>query len=172
MRDRALNRLTVIANESYEDFAKQLQTEMEEAGVAFKKEMVQNERKKVTVRLRKGYDTDAQFLALWERIRARTRYRVNYDTAALIAKSALRIKQQMPAIEQPKVALTRADISVSGTGVSGVETGRRTQTVEARYVMPDFVSQIQARTSLSRSTVAQTLLDSGGSRTRSSASCW
>ncbi|MGB0218662.1 MAG: DEAD/DEAH box helicase family protein [Sinimarinibacterium flocculans] len=160
VRDRALNRLTVIANESYEDFAKQLQTEMEEAGVAFKKEMVQDERKKVTVRLRKGYETDVQFLALWERIRARTRYRVHYEPAALIAESAQRIKQQMPAIERPKVALTRADISVSGKGVTGMETGRRTLPVEARYVMPDFVSQIQARTGLSRSTVAQSLLES------------
>jgi type III restriction enzyme len=115
----------------------------------------------VLFRSRKGYETDAQFLALWERIRARTRYRVHYDTPALIAKGAQRIKTQMPAIERPKVALTRADLWVSGKGVTGVETGRRTQTIEARYVMPDFVSQIQARTGLSRSTVAQTLLDSG-----------
>lgn len=161
VRDRALNRLTVIANESYEDFANQLQTEMEEAGVAFTKEMVQDERRKVTVRLRKGYETDAQFLALWERIRTRTRYRVNYDTAALIERAAQRIRQQMPAIDRPKVALTRADLTIDGSGISGVQTGFRTQTVEARYVMPDFVSQVQARTGLSKSTVAKTLVDAG-----------
>jgi hypothetical protein len=78
----------VIANESYEDFANQLQTEMVEAGVRFKREMVQNERDKVTVRLRKGYDTDPQFIALWERIRARTRYSVAYKTGELITKAA------------------------------------------------------------------------------------
>lgn len=49
VRDRAVNRLTVIANESYEDFASQLQTEMVEAGVTFTREMVQNESDKVTV---------------------------------------------------------------------------------------------------------------------------
>ena len=81
VRDPAINRLTVIANESYEDFANQLQTEMVEAGVRFKREMVQNERDKVTVRLKKGYETDPQFIALWERIRARTRYSVAYQTA-------------------------------------------------------------------------------------------
>ena len=43
----------MIANESYEDFANQLQTEMVEAGVRFKREMVQNDRDKVTVRLKK-----------------------------------------------------------------------------------------------------------------------
>jgi type III restriction enzyme len=161
VRDRAVNRLTVIANESYEDFAKQLQTEMEEAGVTFRQEMVQNERNKVTVHLRKGYDTDAQFLALWERIRARTRYRVQYNTTELIANAAKRIKQQMPVIERPKVSLTRADLTVALSGITGVQTGSRTQVVEAHYVMPDFVSQIQGKTGLSRSTVARALLDSG-----------
>jgi type III restriction enzyme len=67
----------------------------------------------------------------------------------------------MPPIERPKVALTRADIGITGTGVQGVETGRRTQTVEAKYVMPDFVGQVQARTGLAKSTVARILLGSG-----------
>ncbi len=161
VRDRAVNRLTVIANESYEDFAAQLQTEMVEAGVSFKPGMVQNERDKVTVRLKKGYETDSRFLELWEKIRAHTRYRVHYSTAELTAKAAQRIKDKMPAIERPKVALTRADISIDATGVTGTQTGFRTQTVEAKYVMPDFVGQVQGKTGLAKSTVARILLDSG-----------
>lgn len=158
VHDRSLNRLTVIANESYEEFVSQLQTEMEQAGVAFKKEMVQNERAKVSVRLKKGYEADAQFLALWERIRQRTHYRVHYDTTTLIANAAKRIKERMPSIERSKVVLTRADIAIGGSGVMGVQTGIRTQSVEAQYVMPDFVSQIQGKTGLSKSTVARILL--------------
>jgi type III restriction enzyme len=161
VRDPAINRLTVIANESYEDFANQLQTEMVEAGVRFKREMVQNERDKVTVRLRKGFETDPQFLALWERIRARTRYSVAYKTGELITKAASRIKAKMPAIERPKVALTRAEIAIGTDGVVGKQTGYRTQTVEAKYVMPDFVGQVQAKTGLAKSTVARILLESG-----------
>jgi len=161
VRDPAINRLTVIANESYEDFANQLQSEMVEAGVRFKREMIKNERDKVTVRLRKGFDTDPQFLALWERIRTRTRYSVTYKTEELVAKAASRIKAKMPTIERPKVALTRADIDVSSGGVVGKQTGYRTQTVEARYVMPDFVGQVQAKTGLAKSTVASILLETG-----------
>lgn len=161
VRDPAINRLTVIANESYEDFANQLQTEMVEAGVRFKREMVQNERDKVTVRLRKGFETDPQFIALWERIRARTRYSVAYKTGELITKAASRIKAKMPAIERPKVALTRAEIAIGTDGVVGKQTGYRTQTVEAKYVMPDFVGQVQAKTGLAKSTVARILLESG-----------
>jgi len=161
VRDPAINRLTVIANESYEDFANQLQTEMVEAGVRFKREMVQNERDKVTVRLRKGFETDPQFLALWERIRTRTRYSVAYKTGELITKAASRVNVKMPSIERPKVALTRAEIAIGTDGVVGKQTGYRTQTVEAKYVMPDFVGQVQAKTGLSKSTVARILLDSG-----------
>ena len=161
VRDPAINRLTVVANESYEDFANQLQTEMVEAGVKFKREMVKNERDKVTVRLRKGYATDSRFLDLWARIRARTRYRVDYKTSELVAKAASRIKTKMPAIERPKVALTRAEIKIGVKGVAGTQTGYRTQTVEAKYVMPDFVGQVQAKTGLAKSTVARILLESG-----------
>ena len=161
VRDRAINRLTVIANESYEDFANQLQTEMIEAGVKFKREMVQNERDKVVMRLKKGYAADPQFLALWERIRARTRYHVDYKTSELVAKASSRIKTTMAKIERPKVALTRADIHINASGVTGTQTGLRTQTVEAKYAMPDFVGQVQGKTGLAKSTVARILLESG-----------
>lgn len=155
--DRAMNRLTIIANEAYEDFAKTLQSEFEQQGIAFKKELVQNERKKIVVHLRKGYEADQNFLTLWERIRARTRYKVSYETTDLIEKSVEAITK-LPTIERPKITIARADLAINETGVSGVEVGRRTQTVEARYVMPDFVAQIQARTSLSKSTVARIIL--------------
>jgi len=151
----------VIANESYEDFASQLQTEMADAGVRFKLEMVKNERDKVTVRLKKGYDTDTRFLDLWAKIRARTRYRVNYSTAELIQKAATGIRDKMPPIERPKIAMTRAEIAIGAGGVTGTQTGFRTQTVEAKYVMPDFVGQVQAKTGLAKSTVARILLNSG-----------
>jgi type III restriction enzyme len=157
--DRNLNRLTIIANESYEDFAKTLQTEMEQQGIGFKKEMVHNERKKVTVRLKKGFETDNNFMQLWDRIRQRTRYRVRYSTENLISDAVANIKK-IPAIERPKMAIARADLTITAKGVAGVEVGRRTQAVEAQYIMPDFVAQIQAKTCLAKSTIATILLKS------------
>ena len=158
--DRNLNRLTIIANESYEEFAKALQMEMEEHGVAFKKEMVHNERSKVTVRLRKGYEVDHNFLRLWERIQERTRYRVSYSTEQLI-EAVVAAVGQLPPINRPKFVIARANLAITRTGIEGTEVGRRTQVVETRYVMPDFITQIQAKTSLSKSTVAAVLLQSG-----------
>ena len=57
--------------------------------------------------------------------------------------------------------IARANLVITRTGVEGTEVGRRTQGVEAHYVMPDFITQIQAKTSLSKSTVAAVLLQFG-----------
>lgn len=161
VQDRTINRLTVIANESYEDFANQLQSEMVEAGVKFKREMVPDERKRVTVRLKKGYGADARFLELWERIRGRTRYCVNYNTAELVTKAASRVKDKMPVIERPKLAISSTDIGFKTSGIIGKPTGFRTRPVEKKYVIPDLVGQVQAKTGLAKSTVARILLGSG-----------
>jgi len=160
VRDAAINRLTVIANESYEEFARQLQSEMHDAGLRFKREMVKNEHDKTVVRLKKGYETDPQFLDLWQRIRARTRYRVNYKTAELVAKAARRIETQMPVIQRPRAALTRAEIDMQNTGISARQTGYRTREVAAHYVMPDFIKQIQGKTGLSSASIVQILIGS------------
>jgi type III restriction enzyme len=98
----------------------------------------------VTVRLRKGYETDAQFLALWERIRARTRYRVAYKTSELIAKAASRIKEDADHRTAQGGADPRRYCHRRRMVSLGKQTGFRTQTVEAKYVMPDFVGQVQA----------------------------
>jgi len=160
VRDAAINRLTVIANESYEEFARQLQNEMHAAGVRFKCEMVKNEHDKTVVRLKKGYATDPQFLDLWQKIRTRTRYRVNYATAELVANAARRIETQMPAIARPRAALMRAEIDMQHTGISARQTGYRTREVAARYVMPDFIKQIQGRTGLSSASIVEILIGS------------
>lgn len=159
--DRSVNRLTVIANETYEDFALQLQTEMEQDGVVFNKELVKNERKKVTVRLRKGYEADKDFLALWERIRQRTRYRVRYDTDKLVRRAAEAIRKKMPPIELPKISVMRADIAITKAGVTPGLAGHRVEEAKVRFVIPDLIGRVQEKTGLSRSTAAKILLDAG-----------
>jgi len=65
--DTNINVLTVTANESYEDFAKDLQTEIEdECGVDFSGR-IKNKRKRMKARLKEDY-LDDDFKAIWERI--------------------------------------------------------------------------------------------------------
>ena len=94
------------------------------------------------------------------RHQARSNLRVAVVQAAdLIRQASTRIRKHMPAIERPKIAMVRADVTIDSTGVSGLQTGYRTQTVEAHFQMPDFVTQIQGRTGLAKSTIARILID-------------
>lgn len=159
--ERHINNLTIVANESYQEFASSLQQEMEEAGLEFTGKMFKNERDKVTVRLIEENLEKQWFLELWERIKARTRYQVRYDTEKLIEAAARQVKA-IPEIDRPKLAVIRSEFDISKQGVATRETGRRTVEVEqVRFRLPDFVSQIQTRTALSKSTIASILLKSG-----------
>ena len=108
--DEKVNVLTVVANESYELFVSTLQAEME---AAFGKEGTAprpvNAREKRIAR-RKPLDAlPEEFLALWEKIKPRTRYQVTIDTEKLINEvlSALdRLK-----IDAPKIVASKAEIT-------------------------------------------------------------
>ena len=116
--DKSINILTVIANDSYDDFAKQLQQEIEEdSGVSFAGKLKKKKyRTKITYR--KGFDVDPKFLAIWQKLKYKTSYRVSYDTANLI-KEAAKSLQELPAITSPSIRSTKVKISM---GKEGVET--------------------------------------------------
>ena len=82
--------------------AASLQTEFEEAGITFVNKTLKNERDKVTVRLIEENLEKEWFMALWERIKARTRYQVHYDTEKLI-ESAAQLVKDLPTTNRPKL---------------------------------------------------------------------
>ncbi|HDL1697850.1 TPA: DEAD/DEAH box helicase family protein, partial [Mannheimia haemolytica] len=97
--DRHLNTLTIIANESYEQFAATLQREIEEdCGVQFAKSNVKKREDKKAVRYRKDFSLHPEFAAIWERIKHQTTYRVDFSNAELIESAVEKIRK-MPDIE-------------------------------------------------------------------------
>jgi len=152
--DRDINRLTMIVNESYDDFAQKLQSEFEADGVVFKRDLVKNERERVTVRLRKGYQADAHFLDLWQRIQAKTRYKVQFDTENLIQKSIVAISS-LERVLPPKIVVTQSSQVISREdGVVSTVTGIRTlESSKQRLILPDVIANIQAKVELSASTI-------------------
>lgn len=98
--DRNINRLTVVANESYNDFAKALQNELQEdCGVDFSGR-IKPKRDRVSIKYKKGFEADPLFLTIWEKLKAKTMYRVNYNTNTLVEKASKEIKK-MPCISAP-----------------------------------------------------------------------
>lgn len=102
--DRTINRLTVVANEAYGDFAKQLQGEMRNDCYVDFSGRLKNKRDRVKIKYRKGFEVDPRFLEIWDKISKKTTYRINYDTTELIKQCALAVRK-MPPTEMAKFAL-------------------------------------------------------------------
>ncbi|RVI34226.1 type III restriction-modification system endonuclease [Sinorhizobium meliloti] len=243
VHDETINRLTVIANESYEDFARTLQTEFEEdfgikfgriEKIAFAKlvrraadgtdvELGQDESAKIwgelvangylnasgdilekfdpknshfkldvsdafadlraeitdevnrklfknrivnvrderTLKFRKEVHLSADFQALWDKIKHRTRYRVTFETAALIERALSRIKQIEP-IKAARIETTVVEVDISDAGVSADrQISSRVRDVQQVKVLPDILAFLQKETELTRHTLAEILKRSG-----------
>ena len=158
--DRNVNRLTVVANESYNDFAKTLQNEMQEdCGVNFGGR-IKPKRDRVVVKYKKGFEADPLFLAIWEKLKAKTTYRVKYDTEALIEKAGKEMKQ-MPNIVAPAIRSVKTEVVITKEGISTNYKGDKLSSHTSDYIIPDVLGYIQNRTELTRSTILRILEASG-----------
>lgn len=116
VRDKTLNILTVIANQSYQAYVETLQSEItDEYGEgAPKVPIAKATREKATATLDRARLLDPEFAALWERIKRKTRYSVHVDTARLVEEvvDALnRIKISAPSIVAAKATVSVPDFS-------------------------------------------------------------
>ncbi|WP_316213950.1 DEAD/DEAH box helicase family protein [Bradyrhizobium sp. SZCCHNR2032] len=239
--DETINKLYVMANESYEDFARALQTEYEEdCGVAFGKvpltalaritravdgeevligkdaaeairqtlvaqKMLETDGRlgkafdpkamdfKLTlppeyadleasvVDLLAGYqierhirkDTDEKpnklrkevtltddFKQLWDRIKPKTAYRIEFETDTLVARAVAAIKK-MEKVEAPKIKVIagRVEIRKGGVAAEAVSAADE-QSSNLGHGVPDILAYLQNETELTRSTLVRILKDS------------
>jgi type III restriction enzyme len=159
--DRNINRLTVVANESYDEFAKALQKEIEQdCGVDFTGR-IKDKGKKQKVNLRKGFEADPKFLQIWDKIKFHTKYSVNYDTAELITFAAKSVKQ-MPETKKPSVRSNKNRVVITSEGVEGqLLSDSGNDHYGFPLEMPDMLGYIQSKTELTRSTILEVIKKSG-----------
>ncbi|MEW6087505.1 MAG: DEAD/DEAH box helicase family protein [bacterium] len=160
VQDPGVNRLTVIANESYEEFAKQLQTEIEEdCGVSFAGR-IKNKEKRKTVRYRKGFELDEKFKQIWDKIKYQTNYKVEYQTFDLIQKAAEAVRN-MPLIKKAVIKTTKTALEFDESGIIAEIRASYTTSIDSIFQIPDILFYIQERTELTRATILEILKDSG-----------
>lgn len=161
IHDRNTNKLTVIANEKYEDFAKALQKEIEDdCGVKFENR-IKNKAERKKVNYRKGFEADPKFLQIWEKIKHKTKYSVSYQTPDLIALAGKAVKE-MPETIKPTVRSTKQKVLITDEGVSGqLLSDSALNDYGSRIEIPDLLAYIQSKTELTRDTILQILKKSG-----------
>lgn len=158
--DRNINQLTVVANESYDDFAKALQHEIEEdCGVKFTGR-IKNNRDKTALHYRKGFEADPRFLEIWEKLKGHTTYRVDYGTEDLIREAAKAVKE-LPEVKAPSIRSSKGAITISATGVATQHVAEWVEGYNRRWSIPDVLGYIQGKTELTRSTILGILRESG-----------
>jgi type III restriction enzyme len=159
--EQNINRLTVVANEAYDDFAKTLQKEIEEdCGVEFKGR-IKNKRERTAVKYRKGFEVDPKFLEIWEELKKKTTYRVDYQTNDLITLAAKEIKD-LPEIKAPSIRSSKVSINITDGGVDTSYVGDKVESYDSYlWKIPDVLEYIQDKTELTRSTIQDVLIKSG-----------
>lgn len=240
--DESVNKLYVMANESYEDFARALQTEYEEeCGVTFGKvpitaiaklvQVVDGEEKHIgreaaevikaalvsqkmldaegriqpafnpkeksfklelpethrdltaaiidllasyqierhirrerddgPNKLKKEVYLTPEFSALWDRIKPKTTYRVEFGTDELVLRALSSLKR-MDRIEKPHITVSTGQLGVEKGGVSTRAVSVAEERVEfGNRPIPDLLAYLQNETELTRSTLVRILKESG-----------
>lgn len=240
--DESINKLFVMANESYEDFARTLQTEYEEdCGVTFGKvpltalakltrvideeeqsigaetaevirtalvrqgmldndgrlqpafdpkrpgftldlpeahrdlapaivdmlaayqieRHIRRDRDEIPNRLRKEVQLSPEFVSLWEHIKPKTTYRVEFNTDVLVSQAVAALRR-MEKIEPPKIRMSAGQLGVTKGGVTATAMSvAEEQIAFGNRPVPDVLAYLQNETELTRSTLVRILKESG-----------
>jgi len=126
---------------------------------------VKNRDDRETVPLRKGADGKAvtlsqDFKALWDRIKHKTTYRVQFDNDKLIRDCTAALTRDLH-IARARLQWRKADIAIGKSGVEATETGGASTVVldEADIELPDLLTDLQDRTQLTRRTLVKILTE-------------
>ena len=122
---------------------------------------VKNADKRITIRTREANLNSPDFQALWDRIKHKTTYRVNFDNSKLLDECAKLIKEDLT-ITWTQAQFRKANIAIGKSGVDVYETNHSGFTTirEGDIELPDIITDLQDRTQLTRKSIVHILRES------------
>ena len=123
---------------------------------------IKNADERRQARTRQAVLESAEFKALWDCIKHKTTYRVQFDNEKLV-ESCIREVEDAPPIAKTRLQWRKADIAIGKAGVEATERKGATTVVldEADIELPDLLTDLQDRTQLTRRTIYRILVGSG-----------
>ena len=114
-----------------------------------------------TVPVRKSVFVSPEFKALWDRIKHKTTYRVQFDNVQLI-KKCIDALDVMPPVAKTRLLWKKAEMSITKAGVDASEVSVSSPVAidENGIELPDVLTELQDRTQLTRKTIAHILTES------------
>jgi type III restriction enzyme len=119
---------------------------------------IKNADERRQVRTRQTVLHSTEFKALWDRIKHKTTYRVQFDNEKLI-ESCIRALRDAPAIPKTRLQWRKADIAIGKAGVEATERDGAATVVldETDIELPDLLTDLQDRTQLTRRSIQRIL---------------
>jgi len=113
------------------------------------------------VKSRQAVLHSADFKALWDRIKHKTTYRVQFDNEALLTKCIKALAEAAP-IAKTRLQWRKADIAIGRSGVDATEISSAAPVTldESDIELPDILTDLQDKTSLTRRSIFRILVDS------------
>ena len=115
---------------------------------------------KRSVHLNKERFLSEDFKELWNRIKYKTTYHVEFDSEKLVEQCCEKMQVELN-VGAAKLMYTKAKVQVSEGGVDTTETQRLSvMTTDGKEQLPDIITYLQNRTGLTRKTIVRILTES------------
>jgi type III restriction enzyme len=123
---------------------------------------IKNADDRKSVGVRRAILDSPEFKALWDRIKHKTTYRVEFDNDKLLENCIKEIKEAAP-IPKTRLQWRKADIAIGKSGVEATEkAGAATVNLDEGVIeLPDLLTALQDRTQLTRRSLCHILTESG-----------
>lgn len=151
---RNINLLSVIANESYVEYVSQLQSEFVQDGI-YKSMPAHNAKRRINIKLKKNFDKDENFSAIWKKISQKTRFVVNLDCEKLKSVCAKRVREI--AASKPKMRIDRVALDIGEKEIGKQIVGNTSDDLAQNKRIIDCVGAIKDETKLTQNTIADIL---------------
>lgn len=123
---------------------------------------IKNADERKQVKSRQAVLQSADFKALWDRIKHKTTYRVQFDNEALLA-TCIKALADAPPIAKTSLQWRDAYLAIGRSGVDAKETATSAPVTldEGDIELPDILTDLQDKTQLTRRSIRRILVESG-----------
>lgn len=116
--------------------------------------------KRQEIHLNKERFLSDEFTDLWNRIKYKTTYSVDFDSEKLIEECVKAIQEDLK-VSSSKIEVIKAATKIAEEGISAKQKNKEEVSVKEKVNLPDILTYLQNETNLTRKTIANILIKSG-----------
>ena len=152
VEDKEINRLTVVANESFDDFARGLQLEYEASGIS-QGGTPNDIRKKIKAKRQyEENELNDEFKALWKKLKSKTIFELKLDEE----KYKEKVIRKLQDIETREQKIVRQFGTIEDD-IYGYVAEEKSFGLNFEQILPDLVSMIESEVGLTRKMIIEIL---------------